>query len=111
MKQCVLILVLLFGLVSTHSVGAPIDSIGARSCGQWVEARTTCQNVSAEAWLVGFLSGLADGMNKNFLVDADADSLFLWVDNYCKANPLDYTTTAGQKLAVTLMKRRGIKWP
>ena len=78
---------------------------GARSCGQWVEARKGGYN-PAESWLVGFLSGAALGANVDILKGTDNLSLFLWVDNYCRANPLKDLDDAGVDLFLELKKTK-----
>ena len=65
--------------------------MGWSSCGAWT-ANRTARNVTAaadEQWVVGYLSGVAiwtPGLNPMNGVDADA--VWAWMDNYCRAHPL-----------------------
>lgn len=92
-------------------------SIGAPDCGQWVKQ----SNPSDRWWLLGHLSGM------NVLHDlaglkpanplrtlSSADQAYLWMDNYCKANPLKsvddgalslFTELALQKLLLQPSKK------
>jgi hypothetical protein len=87
---------------------------GTPDCGLWMKERKnsksnnpTWDEIVNRAWLVGFLSGLnADERNSNFLAKASADQIYLWVDNYCKANPLNDLADGGQTLSIELIKKK-----
>ena len=87
-----------FGAVSTH--------FGDYDCGEWFTKRPV-----AGAWLLGYLSGInamAADEKKRFdpLNNLNsADQAYLWVDNYCKANPLKQLSSAGQLLYLELQKK------
>ena len=49
-------------------------------------------------WLLGYLSGLASSSGVNILGDKDEESIYLWIDNYCKANPLDTLSDGSNEL-------------
>ena len=67
-------MVLLLAAISVDA--SAMEFIGVRSCGAWIEHRTDRNTaIVDEAWLVGFLSGLADGLNKDFLQGTDNASL------------------------------------
>jgi hypothetical protein len=72
---------------------------GTISCGAWTAARREKQAWLAEQWVLGFLSGVgyASGTltGQNPLNGVDADGVWAWIDNYCKANPLDGVADAG----------------
>ena len=66
-------------------------SLGAVDCEKWL----TKNSVYEKIWLVGFMSGL------NFMHELNnrggddplgqvksSEKIFLWMDNYCRANPL-----------------------
>lgn len=87
--------------------------MGARSCGDWLKYKPTGEDKAwprmvAESWLVGYLSGIAVGVGKDALKGASASSLFVWMDNYCQANPLDDIDDGGNKLYFELAKRKGL---
>ena len=60
------------------------------SCGQWVRNRTNNpqQITQAQNWILAFLSGSSFATGRDILRRTDDESIFLWMDNYCKANPL-----------------------
>jgi hypothetical protein len=66
-----------------------------------------------EWWVVGFLSGLSVGFltgvnaddDVGFLSGQDADGIYAWIDNYCKANPLEKLPKIMDTLATELIKR------
>lgn len=86
----------------------------ARSCGQFVDARDQgrrgnyqLENMFA-AWIQGYMTGL-----NSLLVDTydiagstDEDALELWLENYCKANPLDSFPKAVDGLIGVLYPKR-----
>ena len=90
---------------------------GVPSCGEWAAARekqkreNRPQNPGERTWLLGFLSGLAIGQNKEFWGGTDAKALdneaaYQWVDNYCRANPSKDLDDAGAALFVERTRNR-----
>lgn len=75
---------------------------GAPSCGNWFEDAT---RIGSKHWLNGFLSGAAAQKGEDILGVVDADSVFLWMDNYCRNNPLDSVFQGATKLTKELEKR------
>ena len=79
---------------------------GGYDCGQWF-----VKGGVAKAWLLGYLSGInAMVANENNNYDplaklGSAEQAFLWVDNYCKANPLKNLYAAGSELYFELQKK------
>jgi hypothetical protein len=78
---------------------------GVPSCGKWVkdrQERDVLTTTALEHWLVGYLSGLAIGLNREFFhkdgVAVDNESILLWMDNYCRANPLKDVQEGGNRL-------------
>lgn len=105
MKTWLLIALTSFAcLLSEVTLAAQIR--GFASCGQWVTERDrerqrqgpTAQGLVYQAWLIGYLSGLASGTGKEVIKDFDDQSIFLWTDNYCRANPLRRTFEAADEL-------------
>ena len=87
MKKLFIVFLLTSNLLQTANAA---EIRGAPSCGTWIEERPQ-QNfraISVEAWLVGFLSGIAAASNEDILHGTDNASLFLWMNNWCRANPL-----------------------
>ena len=78
---------------------------GAQSCGVWVQDREA-KNIAVQAWLIGYLSGVAVATQQDFLHGKDLPSLSLWVDNFCRANPLKDVEDAASVLGKELMKQK-----
>lgn len=67
-----------------------VTSMGMRSCAQWADARSqpgSAERFSADAWLTGFVSGMAAALNRDILAGVTLQSLTGWMDNYCRQNP------------------------
>ena len=67
-----------------------VRGIGTDTCGQYIKANVTQKNWYL-MWYTGYISGVNaslpgkyDHSNK-----IDIDSLDLWLENYCKNNPLE----------------------
>jgi hypothetical protein len=52
---------------------------------------------------------MASASGKDVLEGTDADSLTLWMDGYCKANPLDSVGNSAVLLFQELKKKNNIK--
>lgn len=91
-------------LVTSGAAHAQV-SFGDYDCGQWF---TAARRPPAQAWLMGYLSGMNEanaGTAKEVLHKLNsADQAFLWVDNYCKANPLQSVSDAAKALYKELSK-------
>jgi hypothetical protein len=96
-------------IVFSNSASA-VTVMGQVSCGVWTRDRTAGGNLKHRhvAWLAGYLSGLALGDNKDYLKGRDIESLALWVDSYCHANPLREITHAGDTLVRAIAKDKGL---
>ena len=108
-----LLAIMVFSTIS-NSANA-IEIMGYRSCGKWIQGRETERRSgptdwldasSNSDWLLGYLSGLAIGFNKDFLKGTDNPSIYLWVDNYCRANPLKRIDDTADDLAVELIRQK-----
>ena len=92
-------------LVITPSKGA---------CGEWVKARSNAKlepvvSESFKWWLIGYLGGFAMGTETNYLNGASAESIYLWMDNYCQQNPLKGVVEGAFPLVKELKAQRGLK--
>jgi hypothetical protein len=85
---------------------------GASSCGEWVQETQKRGDGSPDAtssfWLLGYLSASASLKQKDILKGTDSASIFVWVQNYCRANPLDKIPDAANELFEELVKRKGL---
>jgi hypothetical protein len=111
--------VLLAGsLLSFNLFASTVELMGARSCGKWMEERRIAKSAKemnkvpvliTRSWFLGYLSGRADQSGRNFLKGTDSDSIFLWLDNYCQANPKMELDQAAIALSRELMQLKGVK--
>lgn len=110
-----LLTALLAMVVSTSVFAVQKTTVGAVDCGEWI-ARKGDSNGSnipnhfsetrANAWLVGFMTGLNFSEREGDpLKKASAAQIFLWMDNFCKANPLKTVVDGGQILMMELEKK------
>lgn len=95
--------------VNTPTWSQTTTQFGVPDCGKWVAERTASQ----KAWLLGFLSGLntlhdAAGNNPKDPLDgvSSANQAYLWMDNWCKANPLKDVADGGGQLFLELMRKK-----
>lgn len=85
----------------------PVTVMGAQSCGKWVAERGNLVQYSRNfGWLTGFLSGMSAATRVDAMGPVDGDSIALWVDNYCRANPLARMDTAATVLFDELRPRK-----
>jgi hypothetical protein len=76
------------------------------SCGSWTQFRSVRAATPYGYWALGFLSGSNLNIGEvDFLKGRDADGIYAWIDNYCKANPLEKVTEAVANLAAELYQR------
>lgn len=94
----------LFLVVAFSSANA-VAVFGGTDCGKW-----TTQPSQGRQWLVGFMSGmnvaLATATDDPLDKLSSADQIFVWMDKYCRDNPLDRVGDGGQKLYQELMRRK-----
>ncbi|MBZ9888933.1 hypothetical protein LB559_13370 [Mesorhizobium sp. BR1-1-3] len=82
---------------------------GANSCGKWVKAEEMSRAVGM-SWVLGFMTAMnfRNGRSGNQHTDVthgtDADSLELWLVNYCSEHPLEDLNAATLSLYFELVK-------
>ena len=87
---------------------APITTRGISSCGAWINDNNgNAESTLSGLWLVGFLSGMAIASNTDVLTNTDYPSAILWMNNFCRLNPLANTGSGGLVLFNELKKRAG----
>ncbi len=107
-KTCSVFLVILILMLTSMELGArTIEVRGVRSCGEWVSDNKTLA-LGNQTWLLGYLSGIAVATRKQILSGTDNQSIYLWVDNYCRANPLQSLSDAGADLYFELVKQKNL---
>lgn len=100
----ILLTALIAMTVSSSAFAAITTVIGSTDCGKWIKEPSDPR----KAWVLGFLSGLnADGMYKNVLRKiSSSQQIFVWMDNYCKANPLKDTIDGSLQLILELSNEK-----
>ncbi|MBL8661155.1 MAG: hypothetical protein JNM75_15570 [Rhodospirillales bacterium] len=74
-----------------------IWGIGQISCGRFVQERERrpgaygAYDATFRQWLLGFMTALnwSDPAQRDLLAGSDAEGAMLWVENYCRGQPLD----------------------
>ncbi|WP_019447000.1 hypothetical protein [Cupriavidus sp. BIS7] len=70
---------------------------GQPDCGEWVTARQNTQrntfaSLRNETWVIGYMSGIVMGAGEKIAGDPmgkySNEQIYLYVDNFCRANPL-----------------------
>ena len=80
---------------------------GGADCGQWIKARNAERAGNFEHFVLGFLNGMALTTDKEFWAPrggpkVSREAVYLWMDNYCRTNPLNAIATG----VVTLFRER-----
>ena len=84
-------------------------SWGEPDCGEWLQARSS----NAKDWLVGYLSGMslawaAEGRTPAQPLTAltSPEEPFIWMGNYCRANPRESIGRGATILFFELVRRK-----
>ena len=85
---------------------------GNPNCANWLQPENTAAELRNKSWLVGYLSGVNIGLATDqrrkpfdYFSNVTNDQLFLWMDNYCRANPLSSVMTGSANLFVELSNK------
>lgn len=81
--------------------------MGEISCGSWPAGKqlTDIEKAAKLNWILGFLSGKAFESDTDLLAVVDVASISLWMDNYCRQNPLDSIVSGSFELERELRMR------
>jgi hypothetical protein len=102
-------------LLAASTIALPLAAVGgaearqAPSCGEWIVHREKSDALALgnASWLLGYLSGIAVVGGKDYLSGTDNSSIYKWMDDYCRKNPLRDLSSGGSALAVELSGRKG----
>jgi hypothetical protein len=81
---------------------------GQATCGRWTDASKDPQSITRaimESWLFGYVQRMSIG-NPELVKGQDPESLRAFVDNYCRAHPLETVMSAAMSLDIALMDRQ-----
>jgi hypothetical protein len=78
--------------------------VGQTDCGTWIKINRPADR----GWILGYLSGInTNKNNQDILRKLDsAEQAILFVDNYCRNNPLENTSSAVWQLMIELAKKQ-----
>ena len=113
MKYIILLFLLTFSvpLMASDKNGS-YWSISIISCGDWHEERNkdSIGGTFYQGWLIGYLSHYNQSTDDtyNILGTTDMKSVYLWIDKYCTANPLNNLDSAIYELTEELWPNRKI---
>ena len=90
--------------------------IGATSCGEWLTARASPPDdpgyflaTAYLGWVQGYLVGANFANSKDFPAPPNGAAIAPWLDNHCRAHPLDDLFQSANGLALDLVRRaRGL---
>jgi hypothetical protein len=106
MKKLIALLVLGVGLAQAQT---PREAMmwAVPDCGHWIRT----PNDAHKTWLAGYLSAMnatlgAMAHKTDVLKDMSPQQAYVWMDNYCKANPLSDANEGGNQLWSELVKRK-----
>jgi hypothetical protein len=85
-----------------------VTTMGAKPCGEWVknEESNDWPAIVQHGWVIGFISGVSVAVDSDVLKTASKDSIYLWITNYCRRNPLENSGDAAAKLSVELLQKK-----
>jgi hypothetical protein len=80
-----------------------IMGIGTSSCTLWSGERGAKKDFPWDQWLLGFVSGAShvDGGNAPTTDYSDGASVLGWIEDYCRAHPLDQLAQAARAYVVS----------
>ena len=81
-------------LAASSAVAHLVDTRGGVTCAMWMQQRPKNSQL-LEAWLLGYMSGLAQEADIHLPKAVDNDEMFRWMDDYCKKNPKKIVTLGG----------------
>lgn len=108
MRRLALVIAVLLG-TSVHVVAEPRGYVGfaGTSCGSWIDARAKKESLAMEYWALGFVSG-ANGyadQGVDLVKGTDANAMWVWLDGFCRSQPLEPFIVAVQQLCLALEAR------
>ena len=107
MKPLHMLGLLAISLMFCTSPAKAIATLATADCGEWVLMKDPSGKPTREFryWLLGYLSGAAVETGKDILRTTSSASIELWMDNYCKANPLKTVGEGATTLFYELTKK------
>ncbi|MDD5176247.1 MAG: hypothetical protein PHQ05_07500 [Sterolibacterium sp.] len=95
---------------------AAAEARGSRSCHKWAEERNLAEGFKemnkvpvliSKSWFLGYLAGRQAKARQDFLGATDNESIYLWLDKYCREHPQENLASAGEALEHELIPGKG----
>ncbi|MCK1438318.1 hypothetical protein [Bradyrhizobium sp. 15] len=103
MKRALTVVAMLLLLTTCLKAGSTIVGAGSQSCTAWMNRKKNpVVKAAFESWVVGFVSGLNVGAEKEIVGGGDFIAIVAWMDRRCKSNSLDQIGVAALDLAMEL---------
>jgi len=107
----IIVLLFTFALVTAKDKDGQFESYDPRSCGDWVHARKVGGvNQTADAtWISGYITAYNLQTPDVYSIignTTDMKSVYLWMDQYCRENPLSRMVEGMQVLTYELWPKR-----
>lgn len=92
------------------------DARGSRSCRKWAEERSLAEGLKemnkvpvliSKSWFLGYLAGRQAKARQDFLGVTDNESIYLWLDKYCRDHQQEDLASAGLALELDLIAEKG----
>ena len=103
------VMMLVAAPVQAYDGAGTYTSIGAHSCGKWLEAKKEDEWMrrALGAWVAGYVTAANAWVagKEDWLEDTDRQSVMSWIDKYCRENPLSNSAKAMKKL----MRELGVR--
>ncbi|WP_024684376.1 hypothetical protein [Pseudomonas syringae] len=109
MKVFAMAIAVIGTMASGSAFGVPmIYGDGNRSCGQFVSDTTNNRQMAVEylSWTSGVATALSANNEVEYFKGTDTPSVLLWLQNYCRTNPLSQYVDATLDLLKELKKRQ-----
>ena len=109
-KLLLLVLLLTSTLAWSADESEKYRTMGVRSCEIYVRAQ--CENswskITIEAWIAGYITAYNYQTPNTYDIRAngDLDSIMLWLDNWCRANPREDLAGGMEVLTEELYPKR-----
>ena len=94
MKNAIRIFAVALGLACLSTTSFALIIRGSQTCAEWTNERKAIKGPVDKPWLLGYLSGLASGQNREFWGGQNTGMnrlenayVYLRIDEYCNANP------------------------
>lgn len=109
MRLAIIIFLIACSVLPAAAQGRSTSVEGKQWCGTWLRERHARSErlQKYEIWVVRFIVGhdWADIPRPGFFSKVDAAGMLGWVDNYCRAHPLNNVQRAAERLVIELTVR------